>query len=309
VESPRHGRGGPIDTPPRDRDRKIQRRPHRAERGGRRRPRRLAESLVHSRGLTRGEPTYSRRRSDRQDRKPHTTQVHSDSLTDSSPIQRSQALLVMKSTAPKSPRPLVRRTSGEPVKTVGRAVARRDSRPAIPGEDHDQPIKRPDRTHRRTTAVGVRRSPTSRSEWTPWPPGLSATDDRPSMKEQSGDRGWPHGGATAFGTQAATRSRGVAMPGRTRKQGSPSGSGLPSVSPRARPPTPAGRVRRRTACVPRNASMHGTAGEIPRSERSGSRQRRPVRDAAASREAAVRRYRCVSIFAAQRRLDLGLRSA
>ncbi len=77
VKPPRHGRGSRVDTPPRDRDREIQRRPHRPERGGRRRPWRLTESFVDGRGLPRGEPTEPRRRSNGQDRKAHTTYVHS----------------------------------------------------------------------------------------------------------------------------------------------------------------------------------------------------------------------------------------
>jgi hypothetical protein len=57
VKPARFGRGSPVDTPPRDRDREIQRRPHRPERGGRRHPWRLTESFVDGRGLPRGEPT------------------------------------------------------------------------------------------------------------------------------------------------------------------------------------------------------------------------------------------------------------
>jgi len=59
----------------------------------------------------------------------------------------------------------------------------------------------------------------------------------------------------------------------------------PQSSASTRLPTPELLARSRTpAWIPRKASVPGTADEIPRRERSGSHQRRPVRAAAASRE-------------------------
>lgn len=56
VKSPCLGRGSRVDTPPRDRDREIQRRPHRPERGGRRRPWRLTASFVDGRAFREASP-------------------------------------------------------------------------------------------------------------------------------------------------------------------------------------------------------------------------------------------------------------